>query len=160
MREVTVLHVGNIKDRFFAEALSEYEKRLSAYCALRNIEIKEEKTPAVPSKSEIALAVTREGERLLSKLPGRAYKIALCIEGKELSSESFSRLLSDAENAGHSHVVFIIGGSWGLSDAVKAACDFRLSFSPMTFPHRLMRVLLAEQLYRAYTIRAGTGYHK
>ena len=160
MREVTVLHVGNIKDRFFADALAEYEKRLSAYCDLHSIEIKEEKTPAVPSDGQIALAITREGERILSKLPERAYKIALCIEGKELSSEKFSRLLSDTENAGHSRVVFIIGGSWGLSDTVKAACDFRLSFSPMTFPPRLMRVLLAEQLYRAYTIRAGTGYHK
>ena len=153
---VTVIHVGNLKESYYREAVAEYEKRLSRFCRVKNIEIKEEKTPDQPNKNEISETLEAEGKRILSALPERSYKIALCVEGKQYSSEQLAATIEKCQ----SDVTFIIGGSYGLSDEVKKACDERISVSKMTFPHRLMRVILAEQIYRAFMINSGGEYHK
>ena len=160
MMQVNILYVGNIKDRFFAVAVREYEKRLSSSCKLRNIEVKEEKPPEDPSASEVAALLRKEGDRLLAALPQKSYKIALCIEGTELSSEELAAKLADIAVSGHSELTFIIGGAFGMDERVKKAADFRLSVSRMTFTHRMMRVILTEQLYRAQNILMGGHYHK
>ena len=160
MISITVISVGKIKEKFYTAAIEEYAKRLSAYCRFEIIEVKDEKTPENPSKREKELVLAREGTRILEKLPQNAKVIALCVEGRQLSSEKFSELIDDCTNHGISRIVFIIGGSMGLCDEVKARADFRLSFSEMTFPHMLMRVVLAEQIYRAFTIINGKTYHK
>lgn len=160
MISITVISVGKIKEKFYTAAIEEYSKRLSAYCRFEIIEVKDEKTPENPSKREKELVLAREGARILEKLPQSAKVIALCVEGVQLSSEKFSELIDGCAQHGISRIVFIIGGSMGLCDAVKARADFRLSFSEMTFPHMLMRVVLAEQLYRAFTIINGKTYHK
>lgn len=160
MLQITILHVGNIKDSYLADAVCEYEKRLSAFCKIRNVEIKEEKLPEMPSAAEILQVLHKEGDRLLAALPQRSYKIALCVEGTELSSEAFAEKLSGAAVSGHSEITFIIGSSFGMDERVKRAADFRLSLSRMTFPHRLMRVILLEQIYRAMKILSGGKYHK
>ena len=160
MLNITVIAVGNIKEAYLRDAVSEYKKRLGAYCKAEIVECKEEKLPENPSDAERQNAVRREGERILASLPKKAYLIALCIEGKELSSEDFARRLSELPANGHSELVFVIGGSDGLSEDVKRRADWKLSFSPMTFPHQLMRVILCEQLYRAMNILGGGKYHK
>lgn len=139
MINVTILCVGALRDAFYRDAAAEYVKRLGAFCRLKTIETTDDK--------------------LLSFLPPRAYKIALCVEGKELSSEELAARLDSVATSGASDIVFVIGGFDGLDEKVKAACDLRLSFSRMTFPHRLMRVILLEQIYRAFTINAGMSYH-
>lgn len=136
---VTILCVGAMRDAFYRDAAAEYEKRLSAFTRLKTVETTD--------------------DRLLSFLNTKAYKIALCVEGKELSSEELAAKLDSVATSGFSDVIFVIGGFDGLSEEVKAACDMRLSFSRMTFPHRLMRVILLEQIYRAYTINRGMNYH-
>lgn len=160
MLRLHIVHVGTIKEKYLTEAVAEYEKRLSAYCTVENISIKEERLSDKPSAAEIGTALKKEGERILAALPPRAYTIALCVEGKQLSSEKFSEQLSSVANDGFSDICLIIGGSDGLSDEVKHACRMRLSVSEMTFPHQLMRVILLEQLYRAFNIAAGGKYHK
>ncbi|MBE6611507.1 MAG: 23S rRNA (pseudouridine(1915)-N(3))-methyltransferase RlmH [Ruminococcaceae bacterium] len=157
---IHIVHVGTIKEKYLTDAVAEYEKRLSAYCVIDNISVKEERLPDKPSPSEISAALTREGERILAALPPRAYTIALCVEGKQMTSEAFSERISTIANEGFSDICLIIGGSDGLSDAVKKSCRMRLSISEMTFPHQLMRVILLEQLYRAFNIAAGGKYHK
>ena len=160
MLHIHIVHVGTIKEKYLTDAVKEYEKRLSAYCTVDNISVKEEKLSDKPSAAEISSALKREGERILNSLPPRAYNIALCVEGKQLSSESFSQKLTSVATEGFSDVCLIIGGSDGLSDEVKSACRMRLSVSEMTFPHQLMRVILLEQIYRAFNIAAGGKYHK
>lgn len=160
MLRVHIVHVGTIKEKYLTDAVAEYEKRLSAYCSVDNISVKEERLSDKPSAAEIATAIKKEGERILAALPPRAYNIALCVEGKQLSSEKFSERLASIANEGFSDICLIIGGSDGLSDEVKTACRMRLSVSEMTFPHQLMRVILLEQLYRAFNIAAGGKYHK
>ena len=160
MLRVHIVHVGTVKEKYLTDAIGEYEKRLSAYCTLDNISIKEERLPDKPSEAEIAAALMREGERILGAIPPRAFSIALCVEGKQLTSEKFSEKLSALANDGFSDIYLIIGGSDGLSVAVKRACHMRLSISEMTFPHQLMRVILLEQLYRAFNIASGGKYHK
>lgn len=157
---ITLIYVGNIREKYFLEAAAEYEKRLSAYAKLTNVELKEEKVPENPSEGEIKAAIKKEGDKILSAIPQKSKKIALCIEGKELSSEAFSEFLKTAENDGVSSFCFIIGGAFGLDERVKALCDLRLSISKMTFTHRMARILLLEQLYRAENIAAGGKYHK
>lgn len=154
MTDITIIHVGNIKDSFFKQAVDEYKKRLSAFCRLKEIEIKEEKCD---NDEEIKKCLEKEGERIIATLPKKCYKIALCVEGKELNSESFAALNEDHADIG---IAYVIGSSCGLSEQVKTLCDMRLSFSKMTFPHRLMRVILCEQIYRAFTIINGRKYHK
>ena len=158
--KITIICVGKIKEKFYRDAVAEYEKRLSAYCRLVCTEIKEEKLPDDPSQAQTEAAMKKEGERILAVLPQKSKKIALCVEGKQLSSEEFSSLIKNAENSGFSQISFIIGGAFGLSEEVKKVCDFRLSLSKMTFTHRFARILLLEQIYRAENIAAGGKYHK
>lgn len=158
--QVNIIYVGNIKDKFLADAVAEYEKRLSAYCKIQNIELKESKVPENASDAEMQAAITEEGKRILSVLPKKSYKIALAVEGKELSSTDFAAKIEKSIEAGNSQITFIIGGAFGMSEEVKAACDFRLSVSKMTFTHRMMRFILLEQVYRAFNINAGGKYHK
>lgn len=157
---VSVFYVGNIKDSYLAEGCAEYEKRIGAYAKLSQIELKEYKITDETAPSERARAMAEEGKRILDALPPKCYKIALCVEGKQMSSPAFSAKLEEIKNAGHSHIVFIIGGPFGLDERVKAACDLRLSLSEMTFSHRLSRLLLLEQIYRAFNIASGGNYHK
>ena len=160
MRAVTVLCVGKLKEKYWRDAVAEYEKRLSAFCRLSVVEVEEERLPESPSPAPIAQTLQAEGKRLLARVPQGAAIYALCIEGKELSSPALSEALDRLAVDGCSHTVFIIGGSWGLSDEVKAAARVKLSMSPMTFPHQLARVMLLEQIYRAAQISAGGKYHK
>lgn len=157
---LTVISVGTIKEKYLSDALAEYVKRLGAYAHVTMCQLKDERLPDNPSPAEIRGAVEREGKRILDALPKRAYVVALCIEGKQVSSEDFARRIEAAMGEGYSEIVFLIGGSDGLSDEVKRAAHWRLSFSPMTFPHQLMRVILCEQLYRAMNLLNGGKYHK
>ncbi len=154
MTDVTIIHVGNIKDDFFLQALNEYKKRLSGFCRMKEIEIKEEKCDTPP---EVAKCLEKEGEKIISSLPKKGVKVALCVEGRQQDSEEFASLIN--KNAADG-ITFVIGSSYGLSEKVKSSCDIKLSFSKMTFPHRLMRVILYEQIYRAFTIINGRKYHK
>ncbi len=160
MLKIHIVHVGTIKEKYLTDAVKEYEKRLGAYCVIDNIAIKDERLPEHASAAETAAAVRREGEKILAALPPRAFLCALCVEGKQMPSERFSEKLASLAAEGFSDVCFIIGGSDGLSDEVKNACRMKLSISEMTFPHQLMRVILLEQLYRAFNIAAGGKYHK
>ena len=160
MTTINLIYVGNIRENYLLAAVAEYEKRLSAYCRLVCTEIKEEKHLDDPSQAQTEAAMQKEGERILAVLPRKSMKIALCVEGKQLSSEEFSSLIKNAENSGFSQISFIIGGAFGLSEEVKKVCDFRLSLSKMTFTHRFARILLLEQIYRAENIAAGGKYHK
>lgn len=160
MAALTVVAVGNLKDKYFRDAADEYKKRLAGAWQVTEVEIKEERIPASPSPAEISAALEKEGERILAAIPKRVYTVALCIEGFETDSTGFAKLIEDAKVGGASGVCFIVGSSHGLSDRVKAAADCRLSMSRMTFPHGLARVMLFEALYRASAISRGTGYHK
>lgn len=158
--KIDILAVGKIKERFFTDAADEYLKRLSRYAKVSIFEVKDEKTVEGASAHENDLVKAAEAERLLKYIDDDAVLIPLCIEGKELSSEEFSKVITDYENSGKSHIQFVIGGSLGLSEELKAKGGLRLSFSKMTFPHQLMRVVLLEQIYRAYRIKTGEPYHK
>ena len=158
MLRVFVLCVGTLKEKYWREAAAEYCKRLSSFCKIEVIE--EARVPEQPSPAQIQAALDTEGKRLLSKLPSQAKAIALCIEGKEQSSVDFAKTLAKAQVEGVSSIALLIGGSWGLSEEVKVRSMQKLSFSPMTFPHQLARILLLEQLYRALSINAGSKYHK
>lgn len=160
MRSVTVLCVGKLKEAYWRDAVAEYQKRLSAFCRLSIVEVEEERLPDNPSPAQINQTLQAEGKRLLSHVPQGAAVFPLCIEGKELASPALADMLDRVAVDGCSHTVFIIGGSWGLSDEVKAAARLKLSMSPMTFPHQLARVMLLEQIYRAAQISAGGKYHK
>ena len=160
MLNVTVLAVGKLKDRFYEDAAAEYVKRLGAYAAVRVVEVKAAALPEQPAPAQVEEALRKEGAEILKKLPAGALPVALCIEGQLFSSEQLADLLQTAAVQGTSHIVFIIGGSWGLSPEVKARAKVRLSMSPMTFPHRLARVMLLEQLYRGFKIAKGETYHK
>ncbi len=158
MLKITIISVGGMKESYFAEAIAEYEKRASAYAELKNINLKEAPLDRV-REGDSAAALDAEGEQILKNLPPRAYKIALCVEGKQLSSEELGALIGEVKRTA-GELCFVIGSSHGLAEKVKTACDRRLSFSKLTFPHRLMRVILAEALYRALSIDAGGKYHK
>ena len=160
MVSVTLIAVGKIKEKYLREALDEYAKRLSAYCKFEVVEVKDEKTPDSPSTREKQLVLEKEGERISAKIPQDAAVISLCVEGKQMTSKRFAELISGYSIRGISKIAFIIGGSFGLDEKIKALSDVRLSFSEMTFPHMLMRVILAEQLYRGFTITEGKTYHK
>lgn len=158
--KITVICVGKIKEDFYRKAVSEYEKRLSRYCRLEVIEVMDEKTPdnAPPALEEQVKA--KEGDRILKHIKEDAFVFALEIQGSQLDSVSFSRYLNQLAIQGKSHIQFIIGGSLGLHGNVLQSCHERLSFSNMTFPHQLMRVILLEQIYRSYRINRGEPYHK
>ena len=157
--KVTLICVGKVKEKFYRDAIKEYEKRLGAYIKLNTIEISDEKGK-VENDSEIALAMEKEGNNILSKIKDNQYVITLEILGKNLSSEEFASKIDNLMLTGKSDITLVIGGSYGLSDNVKKRSDFALSFSKMTFPHQMMRVVLLEQVYRAYRIITGASYHK
>ncbi len=160
MLNITIICVGKLKERYWREACAEYEKRLGAFCKLRFIEVAEERLPDAPSAAQIAATIEAEGARLLAALPKDSAVIALCIEGEELNSPSLAEYIDRLTVSGTSHVTLLIGGSWGLAETVKARAKLRLSMSPLTFPHQLARVMLLEQLYRAFQINSGGKYHK
>lgn len=157
---ITILCVGQIKERYFRDAIAEYQKRLSRYCKLQIIEVADEKTKENASEAENDLIRKKEGERLLKHIKDSDYCITLEIDGKMLTSEGFSKEIDRLGLAGKSSLVFVIGGSIGLDTAVIKRSDYALSFSKMTFPHQLMRVILLEQIYRSYRIMRGEPYHK
>ena len=158
--KITLITVGKIKEKYFTDAIAEYAKRLSRYCKLEIIEVADEKTPDGASEALENQIKEKEGERILSKVPDSAYVVALAIEGKQLSSEELADKMEKWNVNGVSHLVFIIGGSLGLTPKVLNRADFKLSFSRMTFPHQLMRVVLLEQIYRSFRIRNNEPYHK
>ena len=158
--KITVVAVGKIKEKFFADAVSEYRKRLGRYCKLEILQVADEKTPDGVSEALEKQIKDREGERILSHIRDGEYVFALAIEGKMMSSEEMAQKMERLVVEGRSQVVFVIGGSLGLSEAVLRRADEHLSFSKMTFPHQLMRVILLEQIYRSYRIMTGGPYHK
>ena len=157
---VSIVCVGKLREKFYQDAAQEYLKRLSRLMPVNIIEIPDEKEPANPSEALCEAVMRREGENILKHIPQKAYVIAMCIEGKMLDSEKLAQRMSDLFTQGKSDVVFVIGGSLGLHPSVVSRADFKLSMSPMTFPHQLARVMLLEQLFRAAKINAGERYHK
>ncbi len=158
--KITIVCVGKIKEQFYRDAIAEYSKRLSRYCRLEIFEVQDEKTPDGVSESVEEQIRKTEGDRILKAIPENSYVILLAINGENITSENFSKKIDDLGIKGESHITFIIGGSLGTSQDVYKRADYRLSFSKMTFPHQLMRVILLEQIYRAYKISAGEPYHK
>ena len=159
MASVTIITVGSLKEGYLREAVAEYKKRLSQYARVEEIEIKEERISNEDNRAQIDSALAKEAEKILSAIPKDSYKIALCVEGKQYSSEELARLIGDGcDRSGK--IALVIGSSYGLSESVKRECDVRLSFSKLTFPHQLMKVILFESLYRSFTILAGKRYHK
>lgn len=157
MLGIDILCVGKLKEKFFSAACDEYSKRMSAYCKLNITELSE--TPAA-NPSEVSRALEQEGERILAKIPKDAYLVCMCIEGGQLSSEELSKKISSLKISGKSRLCFVIGGSNGIDEKIKAKADLKLSMSKMTFPHHLARVMVLEQIYRAFKIEEGSGYHK
>ena len=160
MQKVTVLCVGKLKEKFYTEAAAEYVKRLGRHCKIEILELPEYRLPEKPSPAEIQKALETEAESVREKLPKRGAIIAMCIEGKTCSSEEMARRLNDYAVQGKTQLTFLIGGSVGLHQSLKEQADWRLSMSPMPFPHHMARVMLLEQIYRAYQIQQGTRYHK
>ncbi|SDN31921.1 23S rRNA (pseudouridine(1915)-N(3))-methyltransferase RlmH [Acetanaerobacterium elongatum] len=160
MISVTILCVGKLKEDYLRAACAEYLKRLGAFCKASVVELNEARLPEKPSQAQITAALAEEGKSILAKIPNGSYTAALCIEGERFTSERLADRMASAAASGKSSLVFIIGGSFGLSDEVKNACALRLSMSDMTFPHQLARVMLLEQVYRAFSINANTKYHK
>ena len=158
--KITVLTVGKIKEKFYRDAVAEYEKRLSKYASVSIVEVADEKTKENLSDNERDQILETEGSKLLAKIPDNAYVIALDIAGKKCDSVGFSMFMEEKMNTGNSHLLFVIGGSLGLSNAVKQRSDAKISFSDMTFPHQLMRVILLEQIYRGFRIMRNEPYHK
>ena len=160
MLSVYLICVGKLKEKFYQDACAEYIKRLSAYCRLTLVELPEEKLPQTPSQGQIDQALAREAAAIRAKLPPSSLLAALCVEGRMRSSEALAQLVGTWEQSSTKHLVFLIGGSYGLHPSIKAEAQVKLSMSPMTFPHHLARVMLLEQIYRAFKIREGSSYHK
>ena len=159
MANITVISVGSLKESYLREAVAEYKKRLSQYARVDETEIKEERINNEDNRAEIENALTKESDKILSSIPKDAFKIALCVEGKQHTSEELAALIGEGCDKG-GKIALIIGSSYGLSEKVKRECDVRLSFSRLTFPHQLMKVILFESLYRSFTILNGKRYHK
>jgi 23S rRNA (pseudouridine1915-N3)-methyltransferase len=157
---IRIIAVGKIKEKYIQEGIKEYSKRLSRYCNLEIIEIDDEKAPENLSEKEMDIVKQKEGERILAKIPQGSYVITLVIQGKQLTSEELASKIEDLMIDGISDITLIIGGSLGLSDEVISKSNFKLSFSKMTFPHQLMRMILLEQVYRAWRIIKNEPYHK
>jgi 23S rRNA (pseudouridine1915-N3)-methyltransferase len=160
MIKVNVIAVGKLKEKYLKDACSEYLKRLGAYSKVNVIEINEERCSDNPSQTEIEQVKSKEGERIIAKIPKGSYVISMCIEGTQMSSEEFSAKLDKISIDGFGEVTFIIGGSFGLSNEVKSLSKLKLSFGKLTLPHQLMRVVLLEQIYRAFSISNNSKYHK
>ena len=160
MMRVRLICTGKLKEKFFAEAAEEYRKRLSRFCCLEIIELPEQKLPDTPSPAQVEQALSREAEAVRARIPPGAAVVALCVEGRPRSSEELARLVARTEQDGGKGLVFLIGSSYGLHPSLKAMAAEKLSMSPMTFPHHLARVMLLEQVYRAFQINSGSKYHK
>lgn len=157
---ITIISVGKIKEKYLVEGINEYSKRLSKYCNLSFIEIPDEKAPEKLSIKDIELIKIKEGSKILLKLPKDSYIVPLCIEGKQVSSTELASKVEDIKTYHSSHITFVIGGSNGLSREVINKASFKLSFSKMTFPHQLMKMILLEQVYRSFRINNNEPYHK
>lgn len=160
MLRVSIICVGKLKEKYLRDACGEYAKRLQAFCKFEIVEVEEEKTSDTPNDSQIENILACEGKRILSKLDKGAKVVAMCIEGKQKSSQELAEFFNSTALDGTSSIAFVIGGSWGLSDEVKRRAGLKLSMSKMTFPHQLARVMLCEQIYRGFSICANTKYHK
>lgn len=160
MLGVRLICVGKLGEKFWKDAVREYEKRLAGYCKLEIVELPEQRLPDHPSEGQVEAALRKESEMIRAKIPQGAAVIAMCIEGKPMSSEQLAGMLSEMALGGISRIVFLIGGSCGLDATLKREARLRLSMSPMTFPHHLARVMVLEQVYRALNIQAGGKYHK
>lgn len=160
MISVNIICVGKLKEKYLRDASAEYIKRLTAFCKLNIIEITPYALPDSPTQAQIDAGLAAEGKQILAKIQNGAYVYAMCIEGKQRSSEALSAEFDKLSVFGESNLTFIIGGSFGLSDDVKARADAKLSMSEMTFPHQLARIMLLEQIYRAFQISTGGKYHK
>lgn len=157
---ISIITVGKLKEKYLKLAIDEYSKRLSRYCKLDIIELQDEKTPDNASGKEEEQIRDKEGKLILSRLKDNAYVVAMDLKGNNLSSEEFSEFISNCGVMGNSNITFIIGGSLGLSEEVRARANYKLCFSKMTFPHQLFRVMLLEQIYRGFRIMKGEPYHK
>ena len=160
MFEITLITMGKQKEKFYISAAAEYEKRLKGYCQFKLLELPEVRLPDNPSLAEISAGLDKEAETIFSKIPKGAWFCVLTPEGKMLSSEALADKLKDVKLSGKSSVCFLIGSSFGMAQKVKERADFKLSMSPMTFPHHLARIMVLEQIYRAEAIQAGSKYHK
>ena len=161
MLNVNLITVGKLKESYLRDACAEYQKRLQAFCKLNIVELNESRLPDSPSEKEIKTALSNEGKAMMSLLIGNScYNITMCIEGKQLSSVKFAEKLEKISVDGKSTVNIVIGSSFGIADEIKAMSDFKLSMSEMTFPHQLARVVLLEQVYRAFSISNNSKYHK
>ena len=160
MMNVQLIVLGKLKEKYMKDFSSEYEKRLSAYCKLTVTELEPVKLSDNPSQSEIDNALNKETQMIMAKIQKNSYVFSMCIEGKQMSSEELSQKLDDIALSGKSSVVFIIGSSFGLSDEIKRMSDFKFSMSKMTFPHKLARIMLTEQIYRGFSISNNGKYHK
>ena len=158
--KITVVCAGKLKEKFFADGVEEYKKRLGRYAKIEIAEVADEKAPENLSRAEEEQVKVKEGEKILKKIPDDAFVVALCIDGKMLSSEELADFFEKKTVSGISSIAFVIGGSLGLSKAVIERADYKLSFSKMTFPHQLMRMILMEQIYRAFRIIKNEPYHK
>ena len=157
---ITIIALGKLKEKYMRDFSEEYQKRLSTYCRLNIIELSPKKLPDSPSQSEINNALEEEARQIKAKIPSGAYVFSMCIEGKQMSSTEFSQKISNLAVDGKSNIVFILGSSFGLSEEIKELSDSKFSLSEMTFPHQMARVMLLEQLYRAFQISSGGKYHK
>lgn len=161
MIRINIICIGKIKEKYFTDAINEYSKRLAAFCKFSIVELNEEKIRSnTPNQSQIEEVIESEGKRIMQKITPSDYVVAMCIEGKMMSSEELSKTLDNVSLNGKSTVDFIIGGSYGLSNSVKSRADLKLSMSRMTFPHQMARMILSEQIYRAFEISTNGKYHK
>ena len=160
MFEITLITVGKLKEKFYISAVNEYEKRLKGYCKFQILELPESRLPDNPSPAEISAGLEKEAELIISRIPKGAWFCTLTPEGKLLSSEALADKMAQVKLSGKSSACFLIGSSFGIANRVKQIADYKLSMSPMTFPHHLARVMVLEQLYRAESIQAGSKYHK
>ena len=160
MFEITLIAMGKLKEKFYLSAAQEYEKRLKGYCQFKILELPEVRLPDAPSPAEIQAGLEKEADLILTKIPKGAWFCVLTPEGKMLSSEALADKLKSVKVSGKSSACFLIGSSFGIAQRIKVKADFKLSMSPMTFPHHLARIMVLEQLYRAEAIQAGSKYHK
>lgn len=161
MIRINIICIGKIKEKYFTDAIAEYSKRLTAFCKFAVTELNEEKIRSnTPNQSQIQEVLNSEGKRILQKISTGDYVVAMCIEGKLMSSEELSKVIDNVSLSGKSTVDFIIGGSYGLSNEVKSRANLKLSMSKMTFPHQMARMILSEQVYRAFEISSNGKYHK
>lgn len=160
MFDITLIAMGKLKEKFYLSAAAEYEKRLKGYCQFRILELPEVRLPENPSQAEITAGLDKEADVILSKIPKGAWFCILTPEGKMLSSEALAEKIREIKLSGKSSACFLIGSSFGISQKIKDIADYKLSMSPMTFPHHLARIMVLEQLYRSESIQAGSKYHK